>query len=255
MDEARSLVSRGAREVVLTGVNIGTYEWRRRRLVDVVDALAEITGLERIRISSIEPTTIEDGLLARMADGNHPLTPYLHIPLQSGSDSVLRSMRRKYTRADFVDFLSFAAARVPDLGIGTDVMAGMPGERDEDFAETLSVLSETPIFYAHVFKYSERSGTASARMGGTIPPEAINARAAAIRRLSAHKRALFCQGFVGQTVDVLFEHQEDGYWSGYTPQFVRVAAPSEEDLTNVVRPVMLEAVCGDFVTGRVNDGR
>lgn len=254
LDEARSLADRGAKEIVLTGVNVGTYDWEGRSLVEVVDALDAIPGVERIRISSIEPTTIDDGLLERMADPGHTLVPYLHIPLQSGADAVLQRMRRKYTRAEFAEFVFRAAERVPDIGIGTDILVGMPGETDADFADTLALLRDTPLFYAHVFKYSERSGTASARMDGKIDAGVINARAAAVRKLSAEKRAAFGAAQVGETVEVLFERSEPGFPAGYAPNFLRVAVRHDEDLTNQTRPVMLEAVCGDFTVGRLADG-
>jgi threonylcarbamoyladenosine tRNA methylthiotransferase MtaB len=249
--EARGLVARGAKELVLTGVNIGTYNWNGRSVVDVIDALNEVDGLLRIRISSIEPTTIPEALFERMNDPDHVLVPYLHIPLQSGSDAVLQRMKRRYTRAEYLDFLRLAADRVPGLGLGTDIMVGMPGESDAEFEDTVSLLAESDLFYAHVFKYSEREGTAALRLPGKIDPRVKNARGAKIRRLSAEKRRAFHARHAGSTMEVLFEHAEDGYWSGYTGNYVRVAARSDEDLKNVARFVTLNEPCGDFVLGRL----
>jgi threonylcarbamoyladenosine tRNA methylthiotransferase MtaB len=255
MGEARSLTERGAKELVLTGVNVGTYDWEAKNIVDVVDELGTINGVERIRISSIEPTTIPEALFERMKDANHRLVPYLHIPLQSGSNVTLERMKRRYTREEFIAFVEKAAAEVEDLCIGTDIMVGMPGESDADFDETYALLAEAPLAYAHVFKYSEREGTATARMGEKVDPQTINARAAAIRKLSAEKRSRFYLGHCGRTMDVLFEHEEDGYWSGYTENYIRVAMCYDEDLTNKKSPVDLQEVCGDFIIGTLAHGR
>jgi len=252
LDEARSLLGRGARELVLTGVNIGTYDLEDRDIVGVVDALAELDGLDRIRISSIEPTTIPLELFDRMGDPAHPLVPYLHIPLQSGSDRILQAMRRRYTRREFLDFIHLAHERVPDIGIGTDIMVGFPGETEQDFGDTCAVLRDSPLFYAHVFKYSEREGTASTRMPGTVPPEVAQERSARLRKLSHDKTLLFQQHHLGREVEVLFEHQQDAHWTGYTPSFLRVAAKSGEDLTNEIRTVSVGEIRGDVLAGSLS---
>ncbi len=251
MQEARGLVARGAKELVLTGVNIGTYAHGGRTMIDVIDALNEIDGLSRIRISSIEPTTIPVELFERMNDLDHVLTPYLHVPMQSGSDRVLGLMRRKYTRSELLDFVNLAVARVPDICIGTDVLVGMPGETEEDFAETCSLLANGPFAYAHVFKYSEREGTAAVRMDGKASEDEKNRRSAVIRALSGRKLAEFHGKYAGKTVEVLFESQENGLWSGYTGNYVRVATGYDDILENGLREVVLGRSCGDFVMGRL----
>ncbi|MBI1319556.1 MAG: tRNA (N(6)-L-threonylcarbamoyladenosine(37)-C(2))-methylthiotransferase MtaB [Candidatus Hydrogenedens sp.] len=251
LDEARNLLGRGACELVLTGVNIGTYQLDGRGIVEVVDALAELDGLERLRISSIEPTTIPDALFDRMADAAHPLVPYLHIPLQSGSDRVLQAMKRRYTRREFLDFIFEAHARVPDIGIGTDILVGFPGETDADFEDTCAALRDSPLFYAHVFKYSEREGTASARMADPIDPDTANERSAILRKISADKTRLFQQHHLGREVEVLFECRQDGFWTGYTPGFLRVAARDAGYLKNVTRTVRVESIRGDLVVGTI----
>lgn len=251
LTEARGLVAHGAKELVLTGVNIGTYAWQGHTIVDVIDWLAEIDGLRRIRISSIEPTTIPEVLFDRMNDREHPLVPYLHVPVQSGSDRVLALMRRRYTREEFLDFVRLAARRVPDLCIGTDILVGTPGETDEDFDQTRELLENSPIAYAHVFKYSERDGTAAVRLPGKIAPEIKDRRAARVRRLGAEKLARFHDRFIGRLVEVLFEHREGGHWTGYTENYIRVAAPSDAILENELVRVRLEQAHGDMVTGRI----
>jgi threonylcarbamoyladenosine tRNA methylthiotransferase MtaB len=247
--EARALAGRGAREIVLTGVNLGTYTHEGRGIVEVVDALDAIPGVERVRISSIEPTTVPDGLLDRMADPDHALCPYLHLPAQSGSDRVLALMRRRYTRAEYLAFAEEAARRVPGLCIGTDLLAGMPGETDEDFAQTLSLLQDGPIDYAHVFPYSEREGTPAVAMPGKVDPKTRQARCAAVRRVAAQKRRLFHEAHLGQILGVLFEEEEKGVWQGYTSNYMRVALRSTENLANRLVLVRLAAVAGDVVLG------
>lgn len=249
IDEARQLAARGAKEVVLTGVNVGTYRYEGRSLVDVVQRLNDVDGLERIRISSIEPTTIAEELFEFMNDPGHALTPYLHIPLQSGSNRVLQLMKRKYSREEFLAFIERAHASVDDLCIGTDVLVGSPGETEADFSETLDLLANAPLCYAHVFKYSERKGTPASRYEGKVDPAAASLRSAKARRVSAQKRRAFHQARLGRTMDVLFESEEDGYWSGYTGNYIRVAVRSSLRLKNEVRPVKLERICGDFVAG------
>lgn len=251
IDEARSLVERGARELVLTGVNIGTYRHEGRDVVDMVDALDAVEGLDRVRISSIEPTTIPESLFERMADPGHVLVPYLHIPLQAGSNRVLEAMKRRYTREEFIDFVNLAAERVPGIGMGTDILVGFPGETDGDFEDTLDLLTEAPLFYAHVFKYSERKGTASLRLPGKVDPKVASTRSARLRRRSARKTRQFQERMIGSVEEVLFEQVEDGLWAGYTGNYVRVVAGSKDSLRNEMRAVRLDRVVGDVVVGEI----
>ncbi len=249
LDEARSLVGRGAKEIILTGVNIGTYDLENRGILHIVDALNTIDGLHRIRISSIEPTTIPLELFDRMNDPDHALLPYLHIPLQAGSNHILTAMRRKYTREEFLDFIFQAHEAVPGIGIGTDILVGFPGETDAHFEDTCDALWKSPLFYAHVFKYSEREGTASVRMADKVPGPVINERGARLRKISADKTRMFGEHQVGEVHEVLFEQAQDGFWTGYTGNYMRVAARSDEDLTNELRHVNFDEVRGDLIHG------
>lgn len=251
VDEARTLVHRGAKEIVLTGVNVGEYKSVAGAIVDVVDRLNNLDGLERIRISSIEPTTISNALLDRMADPEHRLVPYLHIPMQSGSDHVLSAMRRRYTRAEFFEFVREAARRVPDIGIGTDVLVGFPGETEDDFEQTLELFLESPCFYAHVFKYSERPGTASVRIAGKVDARMANARSARLRKVSAQKEAAFHESHTGRVLDVLFEERENGHWTGYTANYIRVGVASAASLENMIASVRLNGLLGDIMVGEL----
>jgi threonylcarbamoyladenosine tRNA methylthiotransferase MtaB len=249
--EAEALVTRGRRELVLTGVNIGRYEQDGRSLLDLIKRLETIEGLARIRISSIEPTTIPDALLEYMA-GSTKLCRHLHLPLQSGNDDILRAMNRRYTVMDYVAFIERAMRLMPDLGLGADVLVGFPGESDVQFADTMAVVTDLPFSYLHVFTYSERPGTAAARMTDRVPPSAMRRRNHALAELSRARRLDFYQRHVGRTVEVLFETQDDrDRWTGFTSNHVRVGVISDDDLTNVLRPVTIEGAMDGLAVGRL----
>jgi len=255
LDEARSLASRGVRELVLTGVNLGTYLSESRDLVDLVDSLDRIPGIDRIRISSIEPTTVADGLLDRMAEEDHRLMPFLHLPLQSAVDRILQAMRRRYSISEYADFAQQAYERVPGLYLGTDIMVGHPGESEEDFDATCQFFRDQPIAFAHVFPYSERNGTPAAKRDDQIPVPTRARRSATLRSLSALKRIDFYRRHLGRTLQVLFEDPKPDCWPGYTANYVRVILPKEteskENLANQIRPIRLIDTAADYVRGEL----
>lgn len=252
VDEAKAIAKRGAKEIVLTGINLGTYNFEGHNIADVADHLNEIEGIKRIRISSIDLTTIPDNLLEMMNDKDHALLPFLHIPLQSGSNSVLKRMNRKYTREEFLDFIRLADASVEDICIGTDILTGFPGETDQDFEDTCDLLTEGPIAYAHVFKYSEREGSQAAKYPDKVDPSIMNLRSARIRKISAEKMHTFEEKYLGKTLEVLFESKQNDQWLGYTGNYIRVAVCSDTDLLNTIRPVKLKRVAGEIVEGNLN---
>lgn len=254
--EAEALAASGVQELVLTGVNLGTYAHEGRTLTDVVDALDGVAGVARLRISSIEPTTVDPGLLARMADPAHSLVPYLHLPLQSGAASVLAEMRRRYSPDDYRAFAEQALGQVPDLCLGTDVMVGFPGETDADFAQTRALLAGLPVAYAHVFPYSPRPGTRATRLAEPVPPALRNRRAAELRQLSDSLRRRFHQGHMGRVLPVLFERGRAADQAvGLTPNYIRVQVAHHDPaaLAGRILPVrLLEAgthvVAGELAT-------
>lgn len=259
MLEARSQAKRGVRELVLTGVNLGTYDGGGRTIVDVCDALAELDGIQRIRISSIEPTTVPMDLFDRMADPAHALQPFLHLPLQSGCDRILANMRRRYRIAEWEAFVGDARARVPGLYVGTDVMVAFPGETEDDFEETTSTLIRNRIAFAHVFTYSERVHTQAARLEELmIPVKERQRRSARLRSLSERLRYDWMAQHLGQTVEVLFENSRDGLATGLTANFIRVCISPEkfgnfpgtaDDLANTIGEVRLDRIAADFTEG------
>ncbi len=249
--EASVWAAQGKREIVLTGVNLGQYASGAARLIDLLDALEAVEGLRRIRISSIEPTTVPRELLIRMGQGGK-ICPYLHLPLQSGSNAILSAMGRRYTREVYADFVGEATALVPHLGLGTDVMVGFPGEGEREFEETVSLLEGLPFSYLHVFPYSERPGTRLTRMNRPAGPAvgAVKKRADTLRRLSARMRRAFYARHVGQAVEVLFEESHAaGEGLGLTPDYMRVKVATNENLAGQIRTVKIEQADGTFAFG------
>ncbi len=250
LDEAKILRDQGFKEVVLTGVNLGTYDVEGKNIVDIVDALDEI-GLHRIRISSIEPTTVEMDLLHRMGDPSHALVPYLHLPLQSGSDSVLKAMRRRYLSGAYRDEIIRAHELVPGLSIGTDLLLGTPEESESCFEETCEFLRSHPIDYAHAFTYSERKGTTDINKF-QIPMDERRRRTNVIRKISTQKRSELGARYLGAQVDVLFEEQSEGLWSGHAGNYLEVKVKTAENLSNQIKTVVIKEVCGEWVLGEVS---
>jgi threonylcarbamoyladenosine tRNA methylthiotransferase MtaB len=249
--EAYGLVEHGHREIVLTGVNIGTYASAGHDLLDVVQALEAVDGLARIRISSIEPTTISEALIDWLAT-SRKLCPYLHVPVQSGDDQVLRRMKRHYTGAEFAAFIERVAQRVPDVCLGTDVMVGFPGEDEGAFTTTRTMLADLPLAYFHVFPYSERPRTAAQRYAEQVPAPVVKERSRVLRELSARKKAAFSRGFVGRRVRVLFERREDsGRYTGFSDNYIKVGVETADELANRLLQVRLYGVDKGVAFGRL----
>ncbi len=222
VEEAESMIQGGVKEIVLTGVNLGTYHSDSRNFLGLISALSALPGLKRLRISSIEPTTIPEEIFLMMADPDHCLMPYLHVPMQSGCDEVLKKMRRKYQLPEMKEFFARAVAQVPDLCVGTDLLVGFPGESEEEFERTCDTFWQFPFHYCHVFTYSERDGTPAAKMENQIPMSERRRRSGQLRRLSASKKMTFNEEHIGKELRVLIENPKDGKFSGYSDNYVRV---------------------------------
>ena len=247
--EARELAARGFQEIVLTGVNIGRYRYEGAGFCDMVRELESIEDLRRIRITSIEPTTIEEALVEHMGRSDK-LCNYFHIPIQSANDAVLERMNRRYTRGEFRRFVDFVVEHVPDVGFGTDVIVGFPGETDEAFERTYSYLEELPFAYFHVFSYSSRYGTKAARLAEHVNPEVIKKRSQRLRHLSRSRRRNFARRHLRREVEVLFEQQdESGLWTGLTGNYLRVGVVSPEPLRNRLAPVRINEVTDEMAMG------
>lgn len=249
--EAEALAAKGHREFVLTGVNIGRFSQAGLSLSGLIRRLAEVPGLDRIRISSIEPTTVTDDLLDCMASCEK-LCPYLHVPLQSGDDGILAAMNRPYTAAEFESLIQKATRNVPGLGLGTDLMVGFPGEGDNEFARTVLLTERLPFSYFHVFAFSPRPGTAAFKMTGQVPARVAAERLRALSELSRNKRMSVHESRIGRTVSVLFESTEsDEFKIGTTPDFMKVAVPCRHELRNEIRDVLITGAMDRWAVGRL----
>jgi threonylcarbamoyladenosine tRNA methylthiotransferase MtaB len=235
---AKSVIDQGFKEVILTGVNIGEFEANSgERLSDLVQKLLDLNGLERLRLSSVEPNTITDELLDTMASSPKFLD-HFHVPLQSGDDDILSEMRRRYDVKEYRQIINKIITRFPNAGIGADVICGFPGETDEQFKNTYDLLKELPITHFHVFPYSSRKNTTAAKREDHIQHHIKKERVRALNMLGEAKLALFSEDQVGTISNVLFEREnKDGLWEGYSSNFVRVFVKSSADLKNKILPV------------------
>ena len=240
--EARRLADKGYREVVLTGIHVASYGKDMKNglgLIDVIECVAATEGIERIRISSIDPRAFTPDFIARAA-ACRKLCRHFHISLQSGSEAVLKRMNRKYTPAQYLDALAAIRAAMPDCSVTTDVICGFPGETEEEFAETLAFAREAGFYNIHVFPYSERRGTVAAKLE-QLPHSVREERAARLAEEAALLRAEFEERHVGETVGVLFEKTENGCAEGLSGNYIRVFVPSDIDLTDEIRRVKVTA--------------
>jgi threonylcarbamoyladenosine tRNA methylthiotransferase MtaB len=234
------------REIVLTGVNTGDFGIQQgkrvERFSDLVQALDEVEGIDRFRISSIEPNLLHDEIIAFVA-GSRRFVPHFHMPLQSGSNKILKLMRRRYQRELYADRVATIKAHMPHACIGVDVIVGFPGETHEDFLETYEFLNQLDISYLHVFTYSERDNTPAATMPGKVPGQARSERSKMLHILSDKKRRHFYTENLEKSFTALFENDiEDGMMHGWTENYIRVSARYDPLLINELKPVRLTHV-------------
>jgi threonylcarbamoyladenosine tRNA methylthiotransferase MtaB len=243
---AREIAGSGVKEIVLTGVNTGDFGLRdgqrKDRFIDVVRELDKIENVERIRISSIEPNLLNSEIIEFVA-GSQRFSHHFHIPLQSGSNKILRSMRRRYLRELYQDRVSMIKRAMPDCCIGVDVIIGFPGESEEDFMDTYRFINELDVSYLHVFTYSERPNTLAIEMDEVVSTEDRKKRSKMLRSLSEKKRRYFYQQFAGKEMEVLFEKDiEGGKIHGFTDNYIRVAVNYQLELINRIAKVRLDEV-------------
>ncbi len=243
---AREIAATDVKEVVLTGVNIGDFgiqEGRRQeRFTDLVQELDKMDGIERFRISSIEPNLLSDDIIKFVSE-SRLFVPHFHIPLQSGSNKILKSMRRRYERELYTERVAHIKSRMPHACIGVDVIVGFPGETEEDFLETYRFLNELDISYLHVFTYSERANTPAIELDGIVPVKERNRRSRMLRSLSEKKKRHFYEQNIGKEAVVLFEDDvQDGKMHGFTENYVRVTAKYDPLLVNELKRVQLTEI-------------
>jgi threonylcarbamoyladenosine tRNA methylthiotransferase MtaB len=252
LSNAREITQKGIKEIVLTGVNIGDYgkgEFGNKKhehtFFELVQALDTVEGLERVRISSIEPNLLKDETIDFVAQSDN-FVPHFHIPLQSGSNELLKLMRRRYMKALYVDRVARIKQKMPNACIGVDVIVGFPGETDELFLETYEFLNHLDVSYLHVFSYSERPNTVAATMEAKVPKAVRTKRSKMLRGLSVKKRRAFYESQLGTVQNVLFESEnKEGYIHGFTRNYVKVKAPWNPELVNTIHDVHLKAIDQD----------
>ncbi|HOB24622.1 MAG TPA: tRNA (N(6)-L-threonylcarbamoyladenosine(37)-C(2))-methylthiotransferase MtaB [Kaistella sp.] len=249
---AQEIAAKGIKEIVLTGVNIGDYgkgEFGNKKhehtFLDLISELDKVDGIERIRISSIEPNLLKDESI-ELVSKSKSFVPHFHIPLQSGSDELLKKMKRRYLTKLYTDRVAKIREVMPDSCIGVDVIVGFPGETEEEFLKTYNFLNELPISYLHVFTYSERENTEAAEMDGIVPISERKKRNKMLRILSEKKKMAFYQTQIGKTLPVLWEHEnKSGLMYGFTENYVRVQKPFEENSVNQIEFLKLNKVEND----------
>ena len=236
---AKEVAETDAREIVLTGVNIGDFgKGSDETFFDLIQQLEQLDGIDRIRISSIEPNLLTNEIIQFCAS-SQKFMPHFHIPLQSGSDKILSAMRRRYKQDLYVDRVARINQTIPDACIGVDVIVGFPGETDEDFMESFNFLNELDISYLHVFTYSERPNTDAVEMGEVVPKETRAERSKMLRLLSDKKRRFFHDQFIGKNRSVLFETMKNGKIQGHTDNYIQVQVDGDLELINTILSVKL----------------
>ncbi len=254
LKNAKAISKQNIKEIVLTGVNIGDYgkgEFGNKKhehtFLDLVTELDKVEGIERLRISSIEPNLLKNKTID-LVSKSRAFVPHFHIPLQSGSNVILKKMKRRYMRELYVDRVAKIKEVMPDACIGVDVIVGFPGETDDHFLETYNFLTELDISYLHVFTYSERDNTEAVGMDGVVPKNVRSKRSKMLRGLSVKKRRAFYESQIGTTRTVLFESENKaGYINGFTENYVKVKSPWNPELVNTLHQVELTEIDDDGI--------
>ena len=247
--EARKIAETEIKEVVLTGVNIGDFgQGGDENFFGLVKELDKVEGIDRYRISSIEPNLLNNEIIDFCLNNSKRFAPHFHIPLQSGNDRLLHVMRRKYKRSLYAERVARIKSIRPDTCIGVDVIVGFPGETDEEFLDSMNFIKELDISYLHVFTYSERANTSAVKIGDSVPLSVRKERSKQLHILSEKKKRAFYESQLGTTRTVLFEQEEDeGLMYGFTENYVKVKMPYNKNLVNTFCKVRLEAIDRDGV--------
>ncbi len=252
LKNAQEIAAQNIKEIVLTGVNIGDYgkgEFGNKKhehsFLELVQALEKVDGIERLRISSIEPNLLKNETI-EFVSKSKSFVPHFHVPLQSGSNEILKLMKRRYLRETYTDRVDKIKQTMPDACIGVDVIVGFPGETDEHFLETYNFINQMDVSYLHVFTYSERDNTEAIDMPGVVPTAIRAKRSKMLRGLSVKKRRAFYENQIGKTKTVLFEAEnKEGYIHGFTENYVKVKMPFNPELINSLQQVLLTKIDDD----------
>ena len=256
LNQAQELSDSGFKEIVLTGVNLGSYGDNlkpKTGLSDLVEMLTDVKSIERIRLSSINPREVSDRLISLMKKSKK-VCRHLHIPLQSGDNEILKSMRRDYSSGFYKDLIMKLKSNIPDIGIGADVIVGFPGEDEEKFKNTYRLIEELPLSYLHVFTYSQREGTDAFGYEGQITESVKKERGSLVKKLGEHKSNIFKEGFIGKICNVLIENTRDretGLLKGYTDNYIPVILKGGNGLMNKIVSVRITEMSDDVAIGEL----
>ena len=245
----KEIISNGIKEIVLTGINLGDFGKRQsdglvtnEDFLGLIKTLDKIDGVERFRVSSIEPNLLTDEVISFISKSNK-FVPHFHIPLQSGSDEILKKMRRRYKTDLYESRVELIRKLIPNASIGVDVIVGFPGETDEMFLETYNFIEKLDVTYLHVFSYSERENTKAIELNGVVPKKTRNKRSKLLRLLSASKKTSFYKNNIGTDYNVLFESEnKNGLIEGYTENYIRVRKDWNKNLVGQIKKVRIEKV-------------
>jgi threonylcarbamoyladenosine tRNA methylthiotransferase MtaB len=252
LENFKALLDEGYKEIIITGVNVGDYgKAFNMDFYSLLLKMVEVPGDFRLRISSIEPNLLTDEIL-ELTLNNKKMCRHFHIPLQSGSPKVLRLMQRRYKQENYRKLINRVIEKIPDAGIGVDVIVGFPGETEDDFMDTYNFLKELPVSYLHVFTYSERPNTKAINFEGVVNHTERKRRNNMLRILSEKKRNEFYRKMAGNELEILFEHENhDGHMKGFASNYVRVQHEYDGSLVNVFSHVRIESVEGEICFGKV----
>lgn len=254
INEVRKLAANGFKEIILTGIHIASYgkDLKNTSLLDIICRIHEIGGIERIRLSSIEPTIITSEFVNRVKD-LEKLCPHYHISLQSGCDETLKRMNRRYTTREYREVVERLRSNIDDVAITTDVMVGFPGETDLEFEQTYKFLEEICFAKMHVFKFSPRKGTPAYSFENQVPGRVKEERSNRLIELSSRCALKFHRNFIGRVMPVLFEQACDqpGFYEGLTPNYIRVICEGDESLKGEIKDVLMTDAEDGFMRGRV----
>ena len=244
IEEVKEIAKKGIKEIVITGIHIASYGKdfdNNYRLIDLLEDLDKIDGIERIRLGSLEPTIVTEEFAERLSKLDSICNQF-HLSLQSGCDDTLKRMNRKYSCEEFFKVTEILRKYFKDVNLTTDIIVGFPGETDEEFEKTYEFLSKIKFYKMHVFKYSPREGTLAAKMTNQVDGNIKEERSQKLIELSNRNEMEYNEKYIGKKVEVLFEEEKDGLWSGYTKNYVRVFVESGENLENVIREVEVRGV-------------
>lgn len=253
VNEVKTLAESGYKEVVLTGIHVGSYgrDLGNIGLIDIINMVHEVDGIERLRMSSVEPMTFDDKFLSSLPK-LHKLCRHFHLSLQSGCDETLKRMNRKYTTQEYRDVVNKLRDIYPDVGITTDIIVGFPGETDEEFKKTVDFVEEISFSSMHVFKFSPRKGTPAAKFKGQVNPKVKDERSKIISEIAHKNHMKFMNSLIGKSLRVLYEQKVDekgNYYEGLTDNYIRVMAEAAYDIKGEIINTRLNGIEGDMMVG------